>query len=376
MTYTLNPDAAPVNRVGREPDDWDDGVALLRGTGLRPEVMTEFRRHIGSPLAGVFGAVLFDEIALVPIAASVDRTGRFRNNFLDRGLQSAFGLMPALVGGREQRREGAAYLKEQHRAVRGTGSGDYAGVRYSALDPELWLWIAASGIHLVMTTFTPCTGTVLSPAEREAAYQYLRYLFSELELPSAKGKLPATEADFTEYYDHMVSTRLQTNPLLRDLFAGLTSLPLPTLFTPRPLRIALAPLWFAIRPFVGRMIQICSARTMHPAIAPMVGYQPKRHHAVEFALYVAALRVTWRLIPDRLLLEPVSYNSIRIDRLRARKHRSPRALRRYERAAERIERHNDRILGFYRQHRLDDYTPPPSQGSCPFGGAPGSVTTT
>jgi uncharacterized protein (DUF2236 family) len=330
--------------------------------------MTEFRRHLCSPLSGVFGAVLFDEIALIPIAASVDRTGRFRNNFLDRGLQSAFGLLPALAGDREQRREGAAWLKEQHRVVRGTGTGDYHGVRYSAFDPELWIWIVASGVNLALSTFTPCTGNVMTAAEREAAYQYLRYLFADLELPSAKGRLPGTFAEFAEYYEGMVSTRLQTNPLLRDLFAGLTRLPLPTLFVPNSIRFALTPPWYVIRPLVGRVIQVCSARTMHPEIAKMAGFEPKPVHAVEFSLYVAMLRAVWRLVPDRLMLEPVTYNRIRLDRLRARKDLSTRALRRYERAKGRIEEQNARLLEVYRDNRLDGYAPPSPRGGCPFGG--------
>lgn len=101
---------------------------------VRPHVMDAFRKHLGSPLVGVFGGVLFDEVALVPVAASVDRSGRFRENFTDRGIRSALSAISVFAGDRQQRADTAQWLKEQHRAVRGTGVGEYEGIRYSALD--------------------------------------------------------------------------------------------------------------------------------------------------------------------------------------------------------------------------------------------------
>lgn len=115
--------------------------------------MDAFRKHLGSPLVGVFGGVLFDEVALVPVAASVDRSGRFRENFTDRGIRSALSAISVFAGDRQQRADTAQWLKEQHRAVRGTGVGEYEGIRYSALDPELWIWIAASAINATMEPF-------------------------------------------------------------------------------------------------------------------------------------------------------------------------------------------------------------------------------
>ncbi|WP_367576231.1 oxygenase MpaB family protein, partial [Mycobacteroides abscessus] len=97
---------------------------------------------------------------------------------------------------------------------------------------------------------------------KEQPYQYQRYLLKDLELPSAKGKFPPTYAAFTDYYDDMVENRLQSNGFLRDQFAGLMRLPLPTLLLPTALRPALFPLWLAIRPIAGRVIQVCSATAM------------------------------------------------------------------------------------------------------------------
>jgi hypothetical protein len=65
---------------------------------VRPRVLAEFRKHSGSTLGGFFGAAAFDEVALVPVAAAVDKTGRFAANFADRGVRSGFSALLAIWG--------------------------------------------------------------------------------------------------------------------------------------------------------------------------------------------------------------------------------------------------------------------------------------
>lgn len=65
---------------------------------VRPKVMAEFRKHSGSTLGGFFGAATCDEVALVPVAAAVDKTGRFEANFADRGVRSGFSAFLAIWG--------------------------------------------------------------------------------------------------------------------------------------------------------------------------------------------------------------------------------------------------------------------------------------
>ena len=70
---------------------------------VRPEVISAFRKHSGSVLGGFFGAAAFDEVALVPVAAAVDKTGRFAANFADRGVRSGFSTFLAIWGDAEDR---------------------------------------------------------------------------------------------------------------------------------------------------------------------------------------------------------------------------------------------------------------------------------
>ncbi|KWX67892.1 oxygenase MpaB family protein [Mycobacterium sp. NAZ190054] len=288
---------------------------------VRPKVMYEFRKHSGSVLGGLFGAAAFDEVALVPVAAAVDKTGRFAANFADRGVRSGFSALLAIWGDATDRAAEGERLKRMHRDVRGRGTGEFADVRYSALDPRLWNWIAVSGLFVVLNSFTPCTGITLTDDEREAAYQQLLEGFRSLELPGKNAKLPATCAEAEQYYESMVAGELASNPFLRQVTENLTRLPLPTLVLPPALRLALTPGWLALRPLAGRVLTVCSFGILHPGIREMTGFKWDARHDREFALYTRLLQLAWRTLPDRILLIPLARNRIEYEKL-VRLHRS------------------------------------------------------
>ncbi|MGN2636802.1 oxygenase MpaB family protein [Nocardia takedensis] len=287
---------------------------------VRPEVLAEFRKHTASVLTGVFAGSAFDEVAMIPVAAAVDRSGRFAANFANRGVRSGASGMLAMWGDPVDRKAEADWLKTRHRDVHGHGKGDYADVRYSALNPKAWVWIGVSGMFVPLNTFTYCTGIRMRPEEKEAAYQMLRENFAHLELNAATGKLPPDLASATAYYDEMVENELAANPFLVREFAKLTRLPLPTLGISSFTRTVLTPLWLLMRPLVGHVIQVCSVQAMHPGVRAMVGYRHHPRHDLEFALYLRVLQTAWKLLPDRVLLAPLAYNRLRYEKL-VRAHR-------------------------------------------------------
>jgi uncharacterized protein (DUF2236 family) len=291
------------------------GASKQYTKSVRPRVLAEFRKHSGSTLGGFFGAAAFDEVALVPVAAAVDRTGRFAANFADRGVRSGFSAFLAIWGDAEDRVAEANRLKFMHREVRGRGAGDFADVRYSALDPRLWNWIAVSGMFVVLNSFTPCTGIVLSDAEREAAYTQLLDSFRALELPGKNAKLPATYAEAADYYETMVRDELQANAFLQRVTIDLTRLPLPTLVMPATVRRVLTPPWMVLRPVAGHVVKVCSFGILHPGIRELTGFRWESRHDREFALYCRLLQLAWRLLPAKMLLIPLARNRIEYEKL-------------------------------------------------------------
>lgn len=282
---------------------------------VRPWVLRQFRKHTGSALAGVFGGAAFDEVALAPVAAAVDRTGRFARNFADRGVRSGAATMLVFFGDADDRAAEGDRLKRLHRDVHGGGQGEFVGVRYSALDPELWKWIGVSGLLVPIHSFTAATGITMSEAERDAAYRMLVDAFSALELPSRTAAMPPSYAEAMAYYDDMVASRLSSNPFLDQVVSGLQRLPLPTLGVSGPMRAALTPAWLAVRPAVGRFVKVCSFGIMHPGVRELTGFHWRRSHDVEFALYTSAVQLAWRVLPDRILLVPLAHNRIQYEKI-------------------------------------------------------------
>lgn len=283
--------------------------------GVRPRALREFRKFSGSILPGFFGAAAFDEVAVAPVAAAVDKTGRFDKNFADRSVRSGFSTALALWGDAEDRTAEADRLKRLHRDVRGVGTGDFAEVRYSALNPQLWNWIALSGMFLILRSFTPATGIKLSAAETEAAYQQLLDAFAVLELPGRSAALPRSYAEAARRYDEMVRNETQSNPFLDRVVAGLDRLPLPRLLLPPPVRAALTPGWVVARPVVGRVVKICSFAIMHDDVRALTGFSWRPRHDLEFIGYSALLQLAWRTLPDRLLLVPLAHNRFEYEKL-------------------------------------------------------------
>ncbi|GFG70501.1 oxygenase MpaB family protein [Mycolicibacter senuensis] len=298
----------------------DNVTSIDRATRVRPKVMAEFRRHSGSVLTGLFGAAAFDEVALVPVAAAVDKTGRFERNFTDRAIRSGFSALLAIWGDAEDRAAEGERLKRMHRDVHGHGKGDFADVRYSALSPRLWNWIAVSGMFVTLNSFTPVTGIEWNDAEREAAYQQLLEAFRAIELPGKAAKFPPTYAEAAAYYDEMVRTGLQANPFLDRVTAGLGRLPLPSAL-PAPVRAAAGPLWSVVSAGAGRVVKICSFGIMHPGVRELTGFRWQPRHDVEFDFYTHLAQLAWRVLPDRLVLVPLAYNRLQYEKL-VKLHRS------------------------------------------------------
>ncbi|UGT43598.1 DUF2236 domain-containing protein [Nocardia yamanashiensis] len=276
----------------------------------------DVRWFTGSPLAAVFGRLALDQVAYREIAAAVDRTGRFADNFTDRGLRSAaFTVLMSFtdpVDAQAFREE----LKRLHRDVRGTGVGEFAGTRYSALTPELWTWVAVSGLNAVHQAYIHLCGRTLTPADEELVYQTLRAELGYLELPGARGKLPETLADMRAYYDRVATTQLADNEFLQFARHSFESLPLPTLFVPPAARPALTPLWRLATAVAARPVTICSSGAAHPRMRQLLGVHWNPLHQLEFTLYTTTLSAAWRYLPRRLTLEPLAYNRYRYERLR------------------------------------------------------------
>lgn len=142
--------------------------------------------------------------------------GRFRRTF-DRVHAIIFGDVDRAV---------AAALAVRSRHARITGSlsaadGPFpADEQYAASDPDLLLWVHATLIEQAMAAYEIYVAPLSTP-EREAYYQEYKIFGQLLGVPEAR--YPETLAEFTAYYERMLTAELSVGPhaseLQRTLFA-------------------------------------------------------------------------------------------------------------------------------------------------------------
>ncbi|WP_018180174.1 oxygenase MpaB family protein [Jongsikchunia kroppenstedtii] len=280
------------------------------------ELAADARWWLGSPMSfGLFGRLALDQVAYRPVAAAVDRSGRFRENFADRGIRSYAYAMLLLFGDDRDRQRDTEELKRLHRDVRGAGNGEFADTRYSALDPHLWRWIAVSGINLFYRGYIALHGD-LDAEQREVVYRTVRWMHSALELPSGQTTLPRTTTEMMEYYDSVAAEHLADNGFLLYARRSFNALPMPSLLSPKPIRVLMRPLWSAVVPVALRAPRLCAESQAHPRMRELLGCDWTWRDRLEYRLYLTGARLAWRHLPRRLVLDPLVYNRYRYERLR------------------------------------------------------------
>jgi uncharacterized protein (DUF2236 family) len=306
MTMTASP-------VGAEVEPWHPSQS-------HAELAADVRWWLGSPLSlGLFGRLALDQVAYRPIAAAVDWSGRFQQNFTDRGIRSlAYGML-MLFGDEADRRSDTEELKRLHGGVRGTGNGEFADTRFSALDPELWNWIAVSSLNRFYRGYVAGRGAELDAEQREVVYQTVRWMTSYLELPSARAKLPETLADMEAYYDRVAEKHLADNAFLQYADDSFDSLPMPAL-VPKQMQVLLSPLWSALTPIALRIPKVLGQRHAHPKMRELLDIRSTPVTRLEYALYLKASQLAWRYLPRAVVLDPLAYNRYRYERLRSAYH--------------------------------------------------------
>jgi len=178
MRAGLFPDDAVIRRVNRE------NVLMLGG-----------------------GRALLMQLAHPQVAAGVDEHSDFRTRPLYRLRRTIRLTMAIVFGDRETAMAAARSVNRAHAHVRGRG--------YSALDPDLLLWVHATLVDSALVTYETFVGR-LSPADREDFYQQMRLPGEMLGIP--RDTFPRSIGDFDAYLTRMLeSDELQVGSVAREL---------------------------------------------------------------------------------------------------------------------------------------------------------------
>ena len=186
------------------------GSTNPRGSQARPEsVLSRFAPECVYLLGG--GRAILLQLALPGVGHGVARHSNFAENPVGR-LNGTLTYIYALSNGTEaQRAKVREIVHAAHAPVKAPAAKDGSHPAYSARDPKLQLWVAAtlydSAMQIQHAVFPP-----LDEETAEALYREYAQLGTELGMPAHLW--PATRADFADYWTTTVG-QLQVDERVR-----------------------------------------------------------------------------------------------------------------------------------------------------------------
>jgi uncharacterized protein (DUF2236 family) len=182
-------------------------------------------------LLGAGPRALLLQIAHPLVAAGVAEHSDFRSDPWARLSGTLKSYLRIVYGTADEARDEIRRLHELHRGIRGNvldpGARRRHGGRYSALDPDLSLWVHATLVDSTISAYDAW----IQPLSRE---QQARYYEETLPVGRAFGipasKLPADLDAFDAYLDHMLEPGgpIEVGDLARELAEGILHPPLGT----------------------------------------------------------------------------------------------------------------------------------------------------
>ncbi|MCE5292845.1 MAG: DUF2236 domain-containing protein [Nocardiaceae bacterium] len=193
-------------------------------------------------------------------------------------------------------------IRDAHKNIKGV---DDRGRQYHALNPDAYVWVWATIFDSVVRAHD-VFGTSLSDAERRDFYHEWRYVGIGLGLHP--DRMPQDLDAFYVYFDHRVSDGLEAGVVPRTVLSLVDDAPPPPGW---PLgRTAWRVTWLPLR----RLALSATKATLPESVSRQLGLTSTGADAIELAIYVAAIRLAFAVLPERARYFPRAYRGIRESR--------------------------------------------------------------
>jgi uncharacterized protein (DUF2236 family) len=250
--------------------------------------------RVGRELALLLGGgrALLLQVAHPLVAAGVAEHSGFREDPWKR-LEGTMNAVWAVVfGSRAQADRAAARVRAMHGKVNGTLAAPMgpfpAGTRYSALDPELLLWVHATLVDSALLVHSQWVGK-LSEADERSYYEEMKTCAELFGTPA--DVIPPTLEEFRAYMDErLASEEIYVTETAREIAHTVLHPPLPL-----PLRPAM------------EVVKVVTASLMPPRLRREYGlaWDPVRATALR-ASREWVRRIAMPVLPERLRRVPAS----------------------------------------------------------------------
>ena len=185
--------------------------------------------------------------------------------------------------------EEKAFVKKWVDMVHSRVKGGEGKDQYSALDPGLQLWVAATMYETMVTMYEKVYGP-FSPEDAERVYQEFSVFATSLQVPPEDW--PKDRAAFKEYYQRVLNNDLHVVPSTKQVFHHIMHPQVPL-----ALRPLMPPLLFLLRAFAIPLLP--------PEILDAFGL-PHEQRRIE-KMVMAFMLSSYRLTPEFIRHIPKRY---------------------------------------------------------------------
>jgi uncharacterized protein (DUF2236 family) len=219
------------------------------------------------------GRALLMQVAHPLVAAGVADHSDFTRQPFDRLWRTVETALTVIFGDSEQWRAAVARVYAIHERVEGA-RGD---ARYSALDPDLLLWVYATLVDASIVAYETFVRP-MPPTVRERYYLEMRRMGTAFGVPP--GRHPPTYAAFRAYVDGSVAA-LAVNDECREVARRVLSPAAPAVLLP-----------------AGLLGGLATVGLLPPRIRDELGLRWNRGTELALRAFAAAVRASVPLLPD------------------------------------------------------------------------------
>jgi uncharacterized protein (DUF2236 family) len=217
---------------------------------------------------------LLMQIAHPSVAAAVTDHSGFPDQAYQRLWRTLDAMLTISFGDREQSAEAAERVTAVHRRVIGATPG---GDPYDALDPDLLLWVHATGVDSALVTYRMFVSE-LTRNDRERYYDEMKRQAVALEVPPSA--MPESLPEFDRYVEKTCRT-LEVNEQARTLARDILSPPVP----------------LPLRP-VARYVELVTTALLPAAVGEKYGLRRSGVCGLATRASARAIRMILPLVPD------------------------------------------------------------------------------
>ncbi|RLU00644.1 oxygenase MpaB family protein [Ketobacter sp.] len=262
-------------------------------------------QHAGDNLQLLIaGTTLLLQVSHPVVGAGVGDHSVFKKDPWGRLKRTTEWGLRLLYGGPEGSPQAGRDLRELHRGIKGS---DDKGRRYFALDPEAYTWVHMTTYYTLVNTQKYFGDTPFTPEQEAQLYD--EWVQQGRVLGIRDEDMPQDVNSFWEYFEHMVSNRLEVT----DTGRYLLDVSLSAMKKPPALKLVPNRVWRSFYRSAGNYALLNTVATLPPTLRIRYGLSWDARQQKRFRRWARVLRLALPLVPAKVRYMPPVYHTLKGD---------------------------------------------------------------